>query len=284
MLVVETGVGVAGANAYVSTAWVTEYLTARNRQTENGWDTVTESAREAAIIEGAEYIEKRFARRFRGRPSYKFESSFATAEITFSGIPLDGETLILGDEVWTFVAVLSGSPREVPIGADAAATAANLSAALGGGRSRHATAASAGPLVALAALAPGAGGAFTRLSGTVSNAAITPFAGGVDGGTQNLSWPRFYCYDRHGTLVEGVPDLIRRANAEYTVRSLAAPLIPDPSDEAAVKRRLEKVGPIEEETEYQSDSSGPTTFPRYPAVDRMLTPLLVGWGGGVIRG
>lgn len=58
--VVEDGTGVVGANAYCEVAFVTDYLTDRNRQTENGWNTASVAAQQAAIVAATDYIETRF--------------------------------------------------------------------------------------------------------------------------------------------------------------------------------------------------------------------------------
>ena len=65
--IVETGAGVASANAYSSVAAVTTYLTDRARQDENAWSTATSTAQEAAIVAATDYVEKRFASRWIGQ-------------------------------------------------------------------------------------------------------------------------------------------------------------------------------------------------------------------------
>lgn len=60
--VLETGVGLANANAYVNRAFVDGYHTDRGNTAWTGTDTV----KDACIIRATEYIDKRFDRRFRG--------------------------------------------------------------------------------------------------------------------------------------------------------------------------------------------------------------------------
>ena len=58
----ETGEGVAGANAYISLAFVDSYHTDRGN---SGW-TGDNAVKQAAIIRASDYIDKRFGSRFRG--------------------------------------------------------------------------------------------------------------------------------------------------------------------------------------------------------------------------
>lgn len=62
----EDGSQVVGANAYATAAQVTEYLTDRGREAENGWNALASAAQEVAIIKATDYIEKRWGPRFRG--------------------------------------------------------------------------------------------------------------------------------------------------------------------------------------------------------------------------
>lgn len=90
---------------------------------------------------------------------------------------------------------------------------------------------------------------------------------------QALSFPRVLLRDRHGLLVEGVPENLKRAQAEYALRALEAALLPDPSVSDSglpVARERSKVGPIEEETEYQTSGTAPVVLRPYPAADLLL--------------
>lgn len=67
--IVEDGTGSnANANAYVDVAFVTTYLTDRNRQTENSWDSSTSAVQQASIIKATDYIDRKFFNRFKGKP------------------------------------------------------------------------------------------------------------------------------------------------------------------------------------------------------------------------
>lgn len=299
-LVIETGVGVRGANSYVNIAYVTSYLTARNRQAENSWSTAVAAAQEAAIIAATDYVEKRFGHKFKGVSKTVFDESYAEAELSFSGLPDPADELTLGDDTYTFVSSLSGSQYEVLIAASATLTAANLEAAINGAagagatygsetpQSRHASAFAAGAVLTLTSLAPGASGALSVLQGPVTNVTITGFSGGRDGGIQPLHFPADDAYDQNGMEILGIPDRLKQAVSEYAVRAVAKVLLPDPTTDAyggRVNSRTESVGPILESWEYDSGTVGSITFTPYPSADKLLRPLLLGSGnGGVIRG
>ena len=298
-LIVETGTGIREANAYTDVAYVTSYLTARNRQTENGWDNATTEAKEAAVIAATDYIDTRFGARFRGVQSFTFTDEKAKAELLFSGLPDPADELTLGDDVYKFVVSLSGEAYEVLIGASGAATASNLEAAimagpgagvtygLGTPQSRHSTAKAAGAVLTLTAKAAGAGGNLSVLRGPIENVTITGFSGGRDGGIQPLAWPRSNAYDQQGNLIQGIPDRLRQVVAEYAVRAVASVLLPDPAVDpygGKLYSRAEQVGPIREEARYSRMTGSSDVFVPYPAADRLIRPLLLGSGGGVIRG
>lgn len=94
--------------------------------------------------------------------------------------------------------------------------------------------------------------------------------------TQALLFPRVQW--------EGVPVGVQRATAEYARRALTAALLPDPTVDASgtlITKKREKVGPIEEETEFAA-SLGLITILPYPSADALLQPYLRS-GGRVIR-
>ena len=90
--------------------------------------------------------------------------------------------------------------------------------------------------------------------------------------TQALSWPR------DGATVDGyaidndiVPDDVANACADLAVAALS-----DTFNEAQTRGIIrEKIGPLE--TEYDAFSS---QTKRYPAIDQMLAPYLIGGGRG----
>jgi len=295
-LIVETGIGVYGANGYVPVSFVTNYLTLRNRVAENLWSTSTVSVQQAAIIAATDYLDKRFSHKFKGLPLSSFSVTFAVGSVSFVGLPANSDALTLGDVIYTFVTSLSGAPNEVLIGSTVTLTARNfadavmaLPAAAGvtyGAAtvaSRHSTATAAAGVVALVALAPGASGAYTVLSEAAPNITTSPFVGGLDGGIQPLSWPRQYVYDDRGNTITGIPERIKQATSEYAVRVLNGVLLRDPTTDdfgGPVTSRRDKVGPIEEEYDYASNM----TISRFPAADRLLYPFLINGGrGGAVR-
>lgn len=298
-LIIETGVGVRNANAYVNAAYVLAYLTARNRQTENLWSTVSTAVQEAAIITATDYVENRFSHKFKGFPLTTFAETYAKATLTFSGLPSAAELLTIGDDVYKFVNSLTGAAYEVLIGASGTATAANLADAINGAvgagitygtgtpQSHHTAALLAGAVLTLTAAAPGASGALTVLTGPATNVAIVAFSGGKDGGLQPLSWPRSSTYDQAGNEILGIPDNLKQAVSEYAVRSLASALLPDPTVDpygGQITSRSEEVGPIKEAIRYSFGTVGKFLFSPYPSADLLLRPLLLGTSGGVIRG
>lgn len=103
--------------------------------------------------------------------------------------------------------------------------------------------------------------------------------------TQALAWPRLDVVDRDGFTIaeDAMPDVLLRACSEYALRALSSTLAPDVTSgvSGTVKRTRSKVGPIEEETEYEDGAS--TVMPSFPAADRILRPILRSAGGQVIR-
>lgn len=291
-LVVETGAGVRGANSYVDAAFVTTYLTARNRQTENTWSTKTSAEQDGFCIAATSFLERVFGERIRGTRKFNLPEIDATGSITFTGLPTASETIQIGDQTYTFVSSLSDPAvlDEVAIGADAAGTASNLHDAITGNAdgegttyatgtlvNRHASATLDGAVVRLTSAAPGVGGNSTVLSGSPTNVTLTAFSGGLDGGSQPLAMPRDSLYDAAGRLVEGVPLAFRHATAEYAVRAAGATLLPDPTLDTyggTIAERRDKVGPIEEERVYVPGTQGTVLLRRYPEADRLITPFL----------
>lgn len=95
-----------------------------------------------------------------------------------------------------------------------------------------------------------------------------------------LEFPRLYLYDQNYNLVTGIPEKLKQATAEYALRSLTGQLMPDPEvDAGKIKLKREKVGPIEEETEY---AQVVRDVKPYPFADRLLREFIRS-GGGVYR-
>lgn len=114
--------------------------------------------------------------------------------------------------------------------------------------------------------------------------------------TQALSWPREFVYDERGTeLDDQVPVAIAHACAEYAVHALSNDLIPPviypvadgaPVPFGRINRKVEKVGPVYEETYYSTGGvhaskvgSGSALVDKdrvvqYPEADFLVGPFL----------
>lgn len=124
----------------------------------------------------------------------------------------------------------------------------------------------------------------------------TKWKGLIASSEQALGWPRRYVYDERGTeLVDQVPVQIARACAEYAVQALVNPLIPEtvypiadgaPVPFGRINRKVEKVGPIYEETYYSTGAahvsrvgSGSSLVDgdkvvQYPEADFLIGPFI----------
>lgn len=124
----------------------------------------------------------------------------------------------------------------------------------------------------------------------------TKWKGLIASSEQALGWPRCYVYDERGTeLVDQVPVQIARACAEYAVQALINPLIPEtvypiadgaPVPFGRINRKVEKVGPIYEETYYSTGAahvsrvgSGSSLVDgdkvvQYPEADFLIGPFI----------
>lgn len=124
----------------------------------------------------------------------------------------------------------------------------------------------------------------------------TKWKGLIASSEQALGWPRRHVYDERGTeLAARVPAQIARACAEYAVQALINPLIPEtvypiadgaPVPFGRINRKVEKVGPIYEETYYSTGGvhasrvgSGSSLVDgdkvvQYPEADFLVGPFL----------
>lgn len=97
--------------------------------------------------------------------------------------------------------------------------------------------------------------------------------------TQGLSWPRRYAAPY---LYTSIPLNLQKACAEYAVRAVNGPLLPDPSVDAnnfasVVTKKV--IGPIEKE--FSVMGSGRQRLIRsYPVPDALLASLLAAGTGG----
>ena len=301
-LILEDGTGVSSANAYTTNALVNAYLIERNRVDENGWSGFAGSEKDAAVIAATDYIETRFGLRFLGRRQFQ-NISVARGTLTFTGQPLNAETVTIDGIVYTYNTTLGGA-NSVLIGASVEASIKNLISAIaatpdklgdtvGLGTVAHTTGTASegvGDRMIAEALAKGTPGNDVGTATTVTAAtwASATLAGGSDTGEpQWLSFPRVDLLDREGLSVLGMPAKLLQAAAEYAVRAVAGTkLSPDPSiDESGqiVTSQRTKIGPIETETRFSDGGTLAQLIKPYPAADRLLAGYITP-AGRVIRG
>lgn len=108
----------------------------------------------------------------------------------------------------------------------------------------------------------------------------------AQGRDQTTQWPRTSAYDSDRRLVQGIPQEVRAACAEYALRALAAPLLPDPLQDVTgtrVVQKEEQVGPLKEVTRYEEAAT--YQLPKYPVADQLLRSSgLALAGGSLARG
>lgn len=236
----------------------------------------------------------------------------ASGTLTAAANAVVNGTVTVGDVVYTFVTEgTTLEPGFVVIGSTVAVSLQNLAAAISADRWAIAVAAADSiGLIAKVAGAPGndvktltnmdnlswaaptlTGGTQTRTPAEQEVALIqatTYFElrwsdnvqGDLANDTQALLFPRLNlpaC--ARGQLL---PQQVKQATFEYAIRALSGPLLPDPIVDPsgyAVRRKREKVGPIEEETEYAAGigvgGGLPAAWPSYPAADRAMSCLWI---------
>lgn len=290
--VLETGVGVRNANAYVTPAFVTTYLTDLGRETQNSWSTSTAAEQQEAIVAATHYIDSVFGDEFAGIKLTVLEGRQARGFIEVGSNPSATETLTVGSKVYTFVSALTTlGLNQILIGATAADTQANIIAALtsGAGRSTvysdlteengEITAGedtTSGDIIVAAAVL-GESGNDTPLSTTAGALTITAMAGGLDDGEQPLEFPRRSLFTRAGRAIDGIPLDLKKATAEYAVRARGSSLFVDPTVDPTgrtVVEKEERVGPILERTRYEDSSVLAQLIKPYPEADALLVPFL----------
>lgn len=301
VLKVEDGTGISGANAYVDSPFVLAYLTDRNRATENLWSTIGDIPTDGAIVAATDFIEQRWGLRFLGNRRFR-DVSAARATLTFTGQPTDTETVTVGSVVYTFNTTLGGA-NSVLIGATVDASIRNLTnAALatpveagdthGIGTVAHLFISAfegVGDTMIVEAKSKGTAGNGLASTDTVTAAAwssATLLGGGDIVIPQPLSFPRQNLFDREGIPVQGIPNRLKFATAEYAVRALSKTLMPDPVIDASgrtVTAKREKIGPIEVQQSFEEGGALSQLIRPYPAADRLLSEY-VSSGARVIRG
>lgn len=266
MFLLEDDTGIVGANALVSVDYVDQYHSDRGN---SGW-TGDQSSKEAAIIKATDYVELRFSERFIGLKRFTNQKK-AQATLTLTQNPVVMEELTIGSNTLTFgsdITIVSGSIES---------TIGNIISAVNGNTPYEAVALE-GLRVVLKAGFDGFDGNDISVSTNATGASLnsSTLIGGSDvGRAQSLSWPRRNVYNEGGVEIVTVPDQVKNAVSEYALRALTASLLPDPStDESGqlVVKKMEKVGPIETETELLAQQS--VILKKYPAADRWLTRFL----------
>lgn len=280
-LVLETGTGIQKANSYVLPAFVTTYLTNLGRATENSWSTLGTTAQEAACIAATSYIDTRWGGRFKGTKQIYFNGRPARALLTVSGQPVANDTLVVGSFTYTFVTAMDDfNINEIEIGADVDETISNISktitqdleiqAALRNDTTNQ---------ILLTSDLNGEAGNNTILNATgATNIVVTEaFQHGEDEGEQPLEFPRAGLFSRSGFAVVGISQRLKQATAEYAVRAAAATLYTDPETDPTgriIKEKVERVGPIEEETVYSDGPVLEQLIKPYPAADRLIADYI----------
>lgn len=285
-LVLEDGSGVIGANAYVDAAFVTSYLEARGRDRNSDWHQQSISIQNEKIIQATDYIEQRFRTKFKGQKTYT-DLTNARAVLTFTAQPSDGDTVTLGSDTITFRTTATLS-TEAAIGTYLSNSISNLITAFNALSTEVTTESLYGQRLLAVAVPTGEDGNGIAATTTVSGASWSFSA--LQGGNglcqaQPLSFPRTNLYDLDGIEILGIPLRLKQAVAEYTIRALGADLLADPVTDLSgrvINRKKEKVGPIEEEIEYEGGMSAPNTLGVYPAADQLLKDFISS-GGGVYR-
>jgi len=81
---------------------------------------------------------------------------------------------------------------------------------------------------------------------------------------QSLDWPRINVVRQNGSVYDSdeMPVALLQATAEMALRSIeGVDLFPDLDTSGAIKRTMDKAGPVETETEYVGGASGIPVFP-----------------------
>lgn len=109
------------------------------------------------------------------------------------------------------------------------------------------------------------------------------FIGDMAAMGQALSWPRYYAYPHLHTVI---PLNLQKATAEYALRAIDGPLLPDPMTDSngfltVVTKKV--IGPIEKE--FKVMGGGRSAVRSYPVADAFMVSLLAPGTGGtrVIR-
>lgn len=93
---------------------------------------------------------------------------------------------------------------------------------------------------------------------------------------QRLFWPRSDAYGKDRRLRSGVPNEIKEATYEASIRTLTDDLMPDrPANFGTLDSRSRKAGPVEVSESFKISSSQPT----YYEIDGIVAVLMLGGRG-----
>jgi hypothetical protein len=263
-MIVENGTGVLKANSYVGLAYAQTYLQDRGKNVVP-WSTASKAQKEQALIKATDYIDKRFALKFLGQLLYTELAVPGKNMLIVTSLPAEDDTITFNITTYTFK-VSSGGPSEIAIGGSTDVCAFNIMSA-----------ASAQTDMVFSVL-----GSVVYMESSQAGEFSYPTSSDSDGiefdspvltGGSTFSGQQPLCFPR--TMFSGIPEVLKMATVEYAVRSMTDDLIPDPVfDETGqqIRRKLEKVGPIEEETVYQVVFG--IHFRVYPEADALLRTLI----------
>ncbi len=284
MLIIEDGSGVRGANSYNSVAEITQYLTDRNRVTENNWSSAAIIAQEAAAIAATDFIENRFSLRFKGVKKWRSIAEARTV-LTMTTNPTNAQIVTIGTTVYTFLTTPLVD-NDVEIGSNTAFSIVNLVNAINNNNADVNSFEFFDNSLLIAALVAGTAGNGISTTTDVTGATYsfpTTRGGNDTGEAQPLSFARASLFSRDGVLIQDIPSRLKQAVSEYAIRALVAILqndvVPDASGRIITKTRS-KLGPLETTTEFQ-ESAG-VQIAAYPAADALLSEYL-NPAGGVMR-
>ena len=271
-VIVENGTGVLKANSYVGLAYAQTYLQDRGKNVAP-WSTATKAQKEQALIKATDYIDKRFTLKFLGEVLFTELAVPAKNMLIVTALPAEDDTITFNTTTYTFK-IASGGPTEITIGGSTDSCAFNIMSI-----------ASTQTDMLFSVL-----GSVVYMESVIADDVQYPTSTDSDGiefdspiliGGSASSGQQPLCFPR--TMFAGIPEVLKMATVEYAVRSMTDELMPDPVlDDTGqqVRRKFEKVGPIEEETVYQS--SGGVLFRVYPEADVLLKTLIT-QNGGVYR-
>lgn len=272
-MIVEHGYGVHNADSYVSVAYADTYFSTRGV---TSWAALTPAVKEASLIKATDYIEKMFGQKFGGSRAHIADEN-AKNVLILSQLPQANQTITVGSQVITV-----GTEVDVP--ETIAGFISDLIAWANGYAYDYFVERGFGTELLFLSDYYGADALRQTCSTTISGALwfFPAFQGGAYSGlSQALSFPRINLYLRDGQCIKGVPDRLKQATCEYAVRASQGELIHDPGATAGgtIKRTFEKIGPLEEEIEYQDGAPANIIAPSYPAVDSMLREYFGSFGG-----